>query len=86
MGFRPDAVRVSTNDDGQLRSSVYADDLYGGYSMLHLELPDESIVHARSSREATHPIGENLRFDIDPQMVRFFDPQTEVALEKAGAS
>ena len=86
MGFRPEAARVSTNGEGQLRSSVYADDLYGGYSMLHLELPDGNIVHARSSREVSHPIGENLRFDIDPQMVRFFDPHTEVALEKAGAS
>jgi len=82
MGFRPEAARVSTNGDGQLRSSVYADDLYGGYSMLHLELPDGSIVHARSSREATRTIGENLRFDIDPQMVRFFNPETEVALQK----
>jgi multiple sugar transport system ATP-binding protein len=86
MGFRPEAARVSDNEDGQLRSSVYADDLYGGYSMLHLELPDGSIVHARSGRETSHPIGETLRFDIDPQMVRFFDPQTEVALQKGGSA
>ena len=86
MGFRPEAARVSSNGDGQLRASVFADDLYGGYSMLHLQLPDSTIVHARSGRESIHEIGENLRFDIDPQMVRFFDPQTEVALERAGVA
>ena len=27
-----------------------------------------------------HPINAPVRFDIDPQMVRFFDPKTEAAI------
>lgn len=82
LGFRPEAVVVSP--EGALNSVVYADDLHGGYSMLHLELPDSSIVHARVGREFSFPIGAPLRFDVDPQMVRFFNPVTEKAIRLNG--
>ncbi|MBE2181814.1 MAG: ABC transporter ATP-binding protein [Anaerolineae bacterium] len=82
VGFRPESAVVSA--EGTLNSVVYADDLHGGYSMLHLELPDSSIVHARVGREFSYPIGTPLQFDIDPQMVRFFNPVTEKALRLNG--
>lgn len=80
LGFRPEAVRV--NGDGELRSAVYASDLHGGYSMLHLEVADGSIIHARAGRGMDYPIGTPLGFDLDPEMVRFFNPDTEAALRK----
>jgi multiple sugar transport system ATP-binding protein len=79
VGFRPEAARISP--DGVLKSLVYADDLHGGYSMLHLELAENSeIVHARAGRAEHHSIGEMARFDIHPDMVRFFNPETEKAI------
>ena len=81
VGFRPEAVRVTA--DGPIAGRVYADDLHGAYSMLHLALGDEDvIVHARAGREVSYPIGASVRFDLDPEMVRFFDPQTEAALTR----
>jgi multiple sugar transport system ATP-binding protein len=78
LGFRPEAAAVS--DDGELAASVYAVDLHGGYSMLHLDLCSNQIVHARTSREVQYPIQAHVRFDLNPGMVRFFDPKTETAI------
>jgi multiple sugar transport system ATP-binding protein len=78
LGFRPEAVRV--REDGALLAVVYADDLHGGYSMLHLQIAADLIVHGRAPREAMHPIGEVLHFDLDPELVRFFHPRTEQAI------
>ncbi len=78
VGFRPEAVQV--RDDGALTATVYASDLHGGYNMLHLNLSGTDMVHARVSRQITYPIGTQVRFDIEPAMVRFFDPRTENAL------
>ena len=80
VGFRPEAARVSA--EGALCGATYATDMHGGYSMLHIELPGRLIVHIRSTRQSHYAIGENLRFDLDPGMVRFFHPQTELALYK----
>ena len=30
--------------------------------------------------EVDHAMGAVIRFDLDPEMVRFFDPRTELAL------
>jgi multiple sugar transport system ATP-binding protein len=81
IGFRPEAAHV--NGSGDLSARVYADDLHGGYSMLHLDLGEDTIVHARAGREVQHEIDEALRFTIDPASVRFFDPHTEAAIRKA---
>jgi multiple sugar transport system ATP-binding protein len=79
LGFRPEAAQVTPN--GALPGVVYADDLHGSYTMLHIALDDSaSIVHARASREADYPIDAALRFDLDPGMVRFFNPATEQAI------
>jgi ABC-type sugar transport system ATPase subunit len=78
LGFRPEAVRA--REDGHLQATVYASDLHGGFSMLHLEIGADKVVHGRAERDAAHAIGELQRFDLNPAMVRFFHPQTEAAL------
>jgi len=75
VGFRPEAVLL--RDDGPLAAEVYASDLHGAYTMLHLALSDGTVVHARAARELSYPIGTALRFDLDPEQVRFFDAQSE---------
>ena len=51
-------------------------------SVWHLALGDENlIVHARAGREIAYPIDTPLRFDLDPEQVRFFDPETERAIK-----
>ncbi|MEW6578525.1 MAG: ABC transporter ATP-binding protein [Chloroflexota bacterium] len=77
LGFRPEAATVNS---AGLPASVYATDLLGGYTMLHLEIGDHEIVHARAGRETHYPIGTPVRFALDPAMVRFFDPKTEKAI------
>jgi multiple sugar transport system ATP-binding protein len=84
VGFRPEAARV--HPEGKLAAQVYADDLHGGYSMLHLELERGTVIHARSSRETNYPIGTPIKFDLDPAMVRFFNPDTEMAISNGRAS
>lgn len=83
VGFRPEAVQISEN--GSLGASVYASDLQGGHSMLHLELTPDDLVHARVGREIDHTIGETVRFDLDAAMVRFFNPTSEKAVRKGGS-
>jgi multiple sugar transport system ATP-binding protein len=78
LGFRPEAAVVT--DDGELAATVYAVDLHGGYSMLHLDLCNNQIVHARTSREVQYPLQAQVRFDLNPAMVRFFHPRTETAI------
>lgn len=78
LGFRPEAAQI--DNQGQLRASVYADDLHGGYTMLHLELDENHIAHARTGRDINYPIGTTVQFTLDPEMVRFFHPETEMAL------
>jgi multiple sugar transport system ATP-binding protein len=78
VGFRPEAVRL--NGAAPLNARVYADDLHGGYSMIHLELTNGVIVHARSGRDGQYSIGQAQAFDIAPDMVRFFHPETEKSL------
>jgi len=80
VGFRPEAVNVS--ESAPIPAEVYASDLHGGFNMLHLELGDDDIIHARVNRQIDYPIGTNIRFDIDPTMVRFFNPQTEAAIQR----
>ncbi len=80
VGFRPEAATVT--ETGSLTAPTYANDLHGGYTMLHLELSKDQIVHVRASRETDYKIGDRLRFDLDPHMVRFFNPDTEMSLNK----
>ncbi|HRV92509.1 MAG TPA: ABC transporter ATP-binding protein [Anaerolineae bacterium] len=78
MGFRPEAAHIKP--DGTLVGEVYASELYGAYTMLHVELEGNEIIHIRSDRQMRYPIGSKVRFDLDPEMVRFFNPKTEMAI------
>jgi multiple sugar transport system ATP-binding protein len=80
VGFRPEAAMIS--DQGTLVGEVYAADLHGAYTMLHVNLNEYDIVHIRSDRLLNFPIGTPVRFDIKPEMVRFFDPKTEEAVRR----
>ena len=75
------------NPNGAISGTVYTSDLHGAYTMLNASLEGESgrnvedkIVHLRAAREVDHVMGAVIRFDLDPDMVRFFDPKTELAL------
>jgi multiple sugar transport system ATP-binding protein len=83
LGFRPEAV--SANGGGTLNAAVYASDMHGGFTMLHLELEPGNIVHARVNRQIAYPIGAQVSFSLDPDMVRFFDPTTEAAIQREEA-
>lgn len=79
LGFRPEAATI--NPQGAIRGEVYATELYGAYTMLHVSLEEaQGVVHIRSDRQAHHPIGAGVSFDLKPEMVRFFNPQTERAV------
>jgi multiple sugar transport system ATP-binding protein len=83
VGFRPEAARVTS--DGTLSGEVYATDMYGGHTVIHVSIAGDEIVHVRGDRLVGHAMGTRVRFDIDPAMVRFFDPRTEAAVRREGA-
>jgi len=91
VGFRPEAAHVAEN--GAISAHVFGCDLHGSYNMLHLR-PDggpsngeeELFVHVRAGRGVVHDIDAAIRFDLDPGMVRFFDPRTEAAIGAAQVS
>jgi multiple sugar transport system ATP-binding protein len=80
VGFRPEAARVNPN--GALSGEVYATDMHGGYTVLHVNMNENEIVHIRSDRQIAYTMGTQVRFDIDPEMVRFFHPKTEAAVKR----
>ena len=80
LGFRPEAIEV--NGGGKLGAKVYATDLHGGHTMLHLELGNNQIIHARTSRELRYAIGTAVRFSLKSSMVRFFHPDTATAITR----
>jgi multiple sugar transport system ATP-binding protein len=78
LGFRPESARI--NSDGGFTGNVYATDMHGAYTMLHINLNENEIVHIRGDRAVSFPIGAQVRFDLKPDMVRFFHPKTEKAI------
>ncbi|UCE00803.1 MAG: ABC transporter ATP-binding protein [Chloroflexota bacterium] len=78
VGFRPESAKLKA--DGELSGEVYASELQGAYSVLHVNVNSQDIVHIRTDRQVDYPIGTTVKFDIDPKMVRFFNPQTERAI------
>ncbi|MBL8154453.1 MAG: ABC transporter ATP-binding protein [Anaerolineae bacterium] len=84
VGFRPEAASIAAN--GALTGVTYANEMHGSYSVLHVELSRDQIVHVRADRRAAYSIGEPLRFDLNPKMVRFFHPTTEKALREEQVS
>ncbi|GAB4538020.1 MAG: ABC transporter ATP-binding protein [Anaerolineae bacterium] len=84
LGFRPEAATIS--EAGTLAGQVYATDMHGAYTMLHLNLNEYDIVHIRSDRLISFPIGAPVHFDLKAEMVRFFDPRTEMAITRRSVS
>jgi multiple sugar transport system ATP-binding protein len=80
LGFRPEAAHVTPQ--GVLVGEVYATDMHGAYTVLHVKVGEGEIVHIRSDRQTSYPIGTPVRFDIDSDMVRFFNPRTEAAIRR----
>jgi multiple sugar transport system ATP-binding protein len=78
LGFRPEAAQL--RPEGALTGQVYATDMHGAYTMVHLNLNEHDIVHIRGDRQINYPIGTPVRFDIHPDRVRFFNPATEAAI------
>jgi multiple sugar transport system ATP-binding protein len=78
FGFRPEAAEI--RETGTLAGEVYAVELYGGYMMLHVNLNGADIVHIRSEKRQRYPIGSTVRFDVNPDMIRFFSAATEAAI------
>ena len=49
--------------------------MHGSFTMLHLTVGDEAtVVDVRAERWVDYPLDAPVRFDIDPDSVRFFDP------------
>jgi len=84
VGFRPEAAPAS--EQGTLVGQVYASDMHGAYTLLHVNLNEYDIVHVRSDRLVSYPTGTPVHFDINPEMVRFFDPKTEMAITRRSLS
>jgi multiple sugar transport system ATP-binding protein len=84
MGFRPEAAQIST--DGPLAGEVYASDFHGAFRMLHVNLNGDEIIHIRSDRTISYPIGSQVRFNLNPEMTRFFDPAGGKAIEPVEAA
>jgi ABC-type sugar transport system ATPase subunit len=84
LGFRPEAAQA--NGRGPLQAEVYASDLHGAFNMMHVSLEEgnvEAMVHIRGERGQGHEIGDHITFDLNPEMARIFDPQTEQAIAVA---
>ncbi len=84
VGFRPESALASAS--GSVAGEVYASDMHGAYRLLHVHVGDEgaepNIVHVRSDRLLSLPLGSAVRFDVLPEMIRFFDPGSQKAIPR----
>jgi multiple sugar transport system ATP-binding protein len=81
LGFRPEAALLS--DEGTLAGEVYASDMHGAFTMLHVSMGSEGhIVHIRGERLLRYPIGTIVKIDLEPTMIRFFNSTSELAIRK----
>ena len=80
IGFRPESAYL--NDQGNLSGEVYASEMQGAYTILHVNINSHEIIHIRTDRQVDYDIGSVVKFDIDPEMVRFFNPVTEMAIHR----
>ncbi len=80
IGFRPEAANV--REDNGIVGEVYANELQGAYAMLYINLNTDAILHIRVDRQVDLAIGDKVRFDVNPQMVRFFNPKTEKSISR----
>jgi len=83
LGCRPESAILAA--DGDIGGSVYAVDMYGSHKLVHIDVDNgdtQSIVHLRADRMVDFSIGSAVRFNIEPEMMRFFDPKTEQAIQQ----
>lgn len=80
LGFRPEAAQIKP--DGEIKGEVYAIEMQGAYTMLHVSINTDEVLHIRSDRQVHFPIGTAVCFDLDPTMIRFFDPKTSQAIQQ----
>lgn len=80
IGFRPEAAQI--DDRGKLVGKVYASEMQGSSAVLHLTINENDIIHIRTDRLIPYPIDTLVHFDINPQMVRFFNLKTEAAIHQ----
>lgn len=78
LGFRPESAHL--NPRGALAGHVYATNLHGSYTMVSVNMNEGDVVHIRGDRSTNYPVGELVHFDVDADMVRYFDPKTETAI------
>jgi multiple sugar transport system ATP-binding protein len=78
LGFRPEAAQVVPQD--LISAEVFLVEMNGSNVMLDLHLSEEVIIRIRTNRGVNYSIGSKINFDLDPQMVRFFNPATKAAL------
>jgi multiple sugar transport system ATP-binding protein len=78
VGFRPEAAEVSAK--GPIAGKVFGSDLHGAYVLVHVQLDDqaaaESVVQVRVARDHAYTLDMPIRFGLNEEMVRFFDPKT----------
>lgn len=67
-------------NEEKIAASVFLTEMNGSNVLLDLHVGDKDIVRARINRGTTYQVGAKINFDLDPQMVRFFNPATEAAL------
>ena len=83
IGFRPESAIIA--EDAALAGTVYAVDMHGSHKLLHINIENgdtQSLIHVRTDRMASHPLGSTVRFDIEAHMMRFFDPKSEQAIQQ----
>jgi multiple sugar transport system ATP-binding protein len=78
VGFRPEAAYVVS--ERKIGAEVFLVEMNGSNVLLDLRLSDNVIVRVRASRGTDCVPGSKLNFDLNPQMVRYFNPATEAAL------
>lgn len=79
IGFRPEAAQI--HNDGKLTGKVYASEMQGSSAVIHLTINESDIIHIRTDRLIPYPIDTLVHFDLNPKMVRFFDPTTEATIK-----
>ncbi len=78
LGFRPESGSLDV--EGHLSADVYEIDMNGSDYLLYLMLGENDIIRIRVDRSDKTLVGTSANICIDPNYVRFFDPETEKAL------
>jgi ABC-type sugar transport system ATPase subunit len=78
LGFRPEAAQIVS--ERKIGADVFLVEMNGSNVLLDLRLSEDVIVRVRTHRGTDCAPGSKVSIDLNPQMVRFFNPATEAAL------